>query len=305
MDRRFGFDSHSIQLSLDRKDAFFIVAGWREYPSLALLSALALSGRRFALWTDTPNLRPRSFAPKAMLRKGWLSFLFSRATKVMSTGRPGIEALAAMGVPSGKIVDFPFFVDLERFTPSRVSLQGTTVFLSVGRLVNSLKGHDVALRALAIVRGEVGQDLPVEYWIAGDGPDRSALERLARELNLGELKLIPWLESAELSDFYRSGNVLLHPSRFDPFPVATLEAMACGIPVFGSDVSGAVIDRVVDGMNGRIHQAGNVEALAAQMIWAIANPGEVRRMGKEARTTAEQFPFSVAVDRLRAVVESP
>ena len=76
---------------------------------------------------------------------------------------------------------------------------------------------------------------------------------------MNEVKLLGWIDYRDLPSFYNSGHLFLHPSRFDPFPNAVLEAMSCGLPVLGSDQAGSVIERVIDNENGLIFQSEDVE----------------------------------------------
>lgn len=302
-------DLHCLGLAARDRNRFFVVAGWQQPVTISLLNLLILLRRRFAIWTDTPNLSVRRGFPKSILRQSWLRYLFTGATYVMGTGRPALAALERMGCPRKKLVNFPFVVDLERFTPSSTAsnsagLNQPLVFLSSGRLSNDLKGYDLAIKALALAAARTGSDF--RYYIAGEGPDKAALQSLARSCGLEpKVEFRGWLEPQELPSFYRSGHVFLHPSHFDPFPNAVLEAMSTGLPVIGSDEAGSVLDRVVHGQNGFLHRSNNVEDLAAQISRAMTDRSALSQMGQNARATAETWPASRAIGTIKemAMVE--
>ena len=199
-------------------------------------------------------------------------------------------------------------MDLEHFSPRAAADQtgnGNLTFLSSGRLVNSLKGYDQALTALAYARDRLaGKGRNFKYRIAGAGPDKETLSSLVSQLGLsGQVEFVGWLEPHLLPDFYRSGQVLLHPAHYDPFPNAILEAMACGLTVIGSDAAGSVVERIVHGHNGLIHRAGDGLDLAAQIADVLENPQKVAQMGEKARATAAAWPVSRGIDLVKELLQ--
>lgn len=99
----------------------------------------------------------------------------------------------------------------------------------VGRLV-APKRFDVALRALALCPP------PLELRVVGEGPERAALERLARELVPGRVHFHGQLGRPEALAWLAGARALAHPSSCDAAPTAVREAMALGVPVVAADV---------------------------------------------------------------------
>jgi glycosyltransferase involved in cell wall biosynthesis len=298
-----GLDWTIIREAIRNKSACFVVAGWRELGLVALINCLCLFGRHYVIWTDTPRVRTGRPKWKEYIRAAWLRRVFRHAHAVMGTGRRAVEMLVELGCAPSKVVNFPFVVDLARFSPRhQVPSESTKkhlTFVSVGRLNNSVKAFDRALRALAVARQKTTVT-SFTYRIAGTGPDRGALERLALALGIGEqVEFVGWLESAELPGFYRGGDVMLHTALYDPYPVAVLEAMACGLAIISSDAVGETSDRVIDGQNGRVHPAGDIETLADQLVGLLKEPELAAVWGVNARKMAESWP----ADRSVAIVK--
>ncbi len=110
---------------------------------------------------------------------------------------------------------------------------GRAVRLGVaGRLVN-LKGIPLALQVLAILRTSIDAEL----WIAGTGPERESLERLAGDLGIAPHVRFLGLVS-DMGAFYRDIDILVCPSIREPFGLVCAEAMAFGCPVIGARVDG-------------------------------------------------------------------
>jgi glycogen(starch) synthase len=212
-----------------------------------------------------------------------------------------------MGCPAHKAINFPYFIDPNLYTPTaRVApfVTGAVRFLSAGRLLNSYKGFDVALRALAMARERSGLD-NFSYQIAGAGPDEGQLRNLASELGISsKVEFLGWLEPQSLIEHFRTCHALLHPAMEEPYAVAVLEGMAAGMAVFGSDATGAVCDRIRHGQNGFVHPAGDAEALASQIAACLESPHIIERVGKAARTTAREWPIERAADIMDAISRS-
>jgi glycosyltransferase involved in cell wall biosynthesis len=107
--------------------------------------------------------------------------------------------------------------------------------LFVGRLV-SVKGADLAIEALErLHRRGIDQTLT----ICGDGPERKALEEQARRAGLrNSVHFEGWTDPEELATHYRRSETLLVPSRYEPFGIVALEAIASGCPVVAAETGG-------------------------------------------------------------------
>lgn len=304
--RVLGVDWHVLSVAFRQRRAFFVLAGWDHLTVILLINVLSLMKKGFAIWTDTPNLGRKRNRLFALLRSRWLKWVFHKATKVMGTGRPGIEALKLMGAPSDKLVLFPIFIDIGVYpcVNRRVRSKGehTIRFISCGRLINSVKGHDIALRALAEAALATGKEF--EYYIAGTGKDEEELKRLANQLGIGgKVRFLGWLEPDKLIQQLVYADVLIHPSpNHEAYGVAVVEAMACGLPVLASDVTCAASDRIEHGVSGFIHPCGNVEVLAMQIGFLLRNPDVIAKMGQLARETAERWPINRGVQIIKYAV---
>jgi glycosyltransferase involved in cell wall biosynthesis len=126
----------------------------------------------------------------------------------------------------------------------------------VGRLV-SIKGADVAIRALRRLHD---QGIEQTLTICGDGPEMPSLRKLVAKYGLDHFVYFEgWTEPEELVKHYSGAEVALVPSRYEPFGIVALEAIACGCPVVASSVHG--LPEAV-GKCGMIVEPDNANALA-------------------------------------------
>jgi glycosyltransferase involved in cell wall biosynthesis len=144
--------------------------------------------------------------------------------------------------------------------PSREALRAElgfdgTVLAFAGRL-GPQKSFGTALEALARVP-------EVTLVVAGDGPDRRALEQRSRELGLdGRVRFLGSVPRERVLRLFRAADASLLPSAWENFPHTVVEALAVGCPVIATSVGG-VPEVVRDGENGLLVPARDPEALAA------------------------------------------
>lgn len=165
----------------------------------------------------------------------------------------------------------------------RATPRGTPALVSVGRLMPQ-KGFDLLLPAIAELRA---RHPALHLTIFGDGPDRTALERQRDELGLrGTVTFAGF--STDILPEVRAASLFVLASRYEGFPNAALEALACGTPVVLTDCPGANVEIVRPGINGRLASAIEPGAVARALDEAIA---ELPRYDREAivADTASRF----------------
>lgn len=143
-------------------------------------------------------------------------------------------------IPNG--VDVSTIASVER-------AERSSDIIFAGRLL-SHKNIDILLRAVAVIRAEKPN---ISVLIIGDGPERSALESLSRELGLQQnVEFLGFLDRHE--DVYalmHSSKVFVLPSDREGFGLVVIEANACGLPVVAiDDQKNAARDLISDGVNG-------------------------------------------------------
>jgi glycosyltransferase involved in cell wall biosynthesis len=154
------------------------------------------------------------------------------------------------------------------------------IALAVGRLERR-KGHAVLLDGLA--RHTEGRWFLV---VAGDGPERSALEQKTRELGLADrVRFVG--HQPNVWNLFPVANALALPSvSNEDFPIVVLEAMAAGLPVVATKVAGTV-EQIVDGETGRLVEPSDPDAVARALLDVIGDADGARRMATAARQRFE------------------
>lgn len=188
-----------------------------------------------------------------------------RASASIGVSNALVERLIHLGADRKKIFFFRNGVDLERFKPeekkrARQKLDipdQALVLLSVGNLVE-LKGHHIAIEAL--------QCLPekTHLIIAGSGPEKSHLEKLASRLGVAErVKLVGQIPNDELRWLFSAADALALCSSREGWPNVLLESIACGTPVIATN-TGGVSEIISSPIVGRLMESRSPAALAKQ-----------------------------------------
>ncbi|HUJ78790.1 MAG TPA: glycosyltransferase [Nitrospiria bacterium] len=147
------------------------------------------------------------------------------------------------------------------------------------------KGLDCLIRALPPVMRKNPRT-----WLVVVGKDKPArFQAIARREGI-ERRIIFAGSAEKIEEFYAMADALVFPTRFDPFPLVCLEAMACGLPVITTRVNGAA-DIIRDGKNGYvIGEPQDLEALTDR-ICRLLDPGHRLALGRAAAATARLYTW--------------
>jgi glycosyltransferase involved in cell wall biosynthesis len=226
-------------------------------------------------------------------RASWRRTFFKRAALLMARSEEMRRDLIEMGFPEANVAVHPSCIRVgdipfaER-TPPRSEEE--TVILMAGRMAPK-KGMPDGLRAFAACRP--GPRVP-QLRIAGDGPQRIELERLARELGVAErVTFLGAMPRTELLREMQSAHLFMLPCRTAPdgekegIPNVLKEAQATGLPVLSTTHAG-IPEAVADGESGLLAPEGDADALARRLGDLLADPPRWAAMGRRGRELMEE-----------------
>jgi alpha-1,6-mannosyltransferase len=278
---------------------------WHRRRHPALVSALYMTDLPVA-YVETP-LRRRAGRFVALaarrLAERYLRGLYTRYDVTIAISPVMRERLHDMGVRQALYV--PLGVDLDTFSPSRRSAELRTslgaapddlVIVYAGRL-DAEKRPDIVFDAFDLLP----EDMHARLVIAGDGPMRSRLEE--RAAANPRARVIPFVDDrAELATLLASCDVYASAMAHETFGLSVVEAQACGLPVTGVR-AGAMVDRVIDGVDGFLVEPDAAEAMAERIR---ATPrDEWQLMGRRARDRVEaEFSWRRTFETLLQIYRS-
>jgi teichuronic acid biosynthesis glycosyltransferase TuaC len=223
--------------------------------------------------------------PNYRVPRRWIRWAARHAAGLVTVSSGLKRRLEALGVSPERVRVLRNGVDLDRFHPyDREAARRAVGFarptlLAVGNLV-MLKRHRLMVEALTLLAG-------VDLAIVGEGPERGAIEGLARERGVAErVRLLGRLDQDRLPEIYSAADLLLLVSTNEGWPNVLLESMACGTPVVVSDIDG-IGDIVALPEAGRVLAETTPTALASAIGDLLAAPPA----RAATRRYAEQFDW--------------
>jgi glycosyltransferase involved in cell wall biosynthesis len=241
-------------------------------------------------------------------RPSWTKSVFDRvvprltlkaATRVIAVSEHEAASLINLGVQRDRIRVIPNGVDLGEFAGvgTRKDRDGL-VGLFVGRLDPDQKGLDVLVRAMS----KLPQNYPLRLRLVGeDWGGAELLRHLAQRLGVADrVTMVGKVPRPEVVREFAEADFLVLPSRFEPFGIVLLEAMAAGLPVVASRVGG-IPEIVSEGETGLLVEPDNPDALAEALRLLCQNESLRFSMGRSARERVKRYAWDSVVPRILSV----
>ncbi|KAA2214301.1 glycosyltransferase [Teichococcus oryzae] len=204
--------------------------------------------------------------------------------------------IAAQGWPAERTHYLPNFVDdMAGATPAALELpSGMPVLLALGRL-HRHKGFDTLLRALPSLPGTV-------LLLAGEGPERAALEALAAELGIaGRVRFLGWRQDA--AALLAACDIFVCSSRHEPLGNMVIEAWSARRPVVAADAQGPS-ELIRDGETGMLVPRDRPESLATAIAALLDNPARRAALAEAGRAAyAAEFAEAPVLARWRGFLQ--
>jgi GalNAc-alpha-(1->4)-GalNAc-alpha-(1->3)-diNAcBac-PP-undecaprenol alpha-1,4-N-acetyl-D-galactosaminyltransferase len=185
-------------------------------------------------------------------------------------------------------------------TPAVATAQLVTApsLIAIGRL-HPQKGFDLLLKAFDRLKTKYPD---WQIVILGEGPIRAELEELRSQLQLVDRVHLPGLVT-NVPEYLHQADIFVMPSRFEGFPMALCEAMACGLPVLAADCLSGPRDIIEDGVNGVLVSTEDVGALAAGLDALMSDPAQRQRLAQAAPKILDRFGVERVMDIWAEAIE--
>ena len=187
----------------------------------------------------------------------------------------------------------PNFIDLNRFQHKAQNHFKIAIAPHEEKIIVHTSNFRKVKRVPDVVKifAKIVEKIPAKLLLAGDGPERSEVEQLVRELNLKDsVRFLGKLDAVE--EILSVSDLFLLPSETESFGLAALEAMACKLPVISSN-AGGIPELNIDGVTGFLNEVGDIDGMAANAIHILEN--QERLDAFKARALAHAKTFDIAL----------
>jgi D-inositol-3-phosphate glycosyltransferase len=232
---------------------------------------------------------------------------------IASTADEAHELIDAYRADPDRVFIVPAGVDLAMFQPidraearRKIGYGSGRLLLFVGRL-ERLKGVEVAIRALSLLRDRLHDDVRLlilgEDSHEGEESEKERLKAIAVELGVRDrVDFVGSVAHHELPYFYAAADVCVMPSYSESFGLVALEAQACGRPVVASGVSG-LRSVVRDEVSGYLIDDHDPAMYAERIGRLLADQELAQQMGRRGRLLAQRFSWARTADRLEGLFD--
>jgi glycosyltransferase involved in cell wall biosynthesis len=238
-----------------------------------------------------------SSSPESAMVEGlewWGSFEAARIIAVSNWMKN--QVISQFKVPAMKVSEIPNAVDMAKFeravdievTRRRWNVKpGEQLITAVGRLT-AQKGFDDLIRAYPLILKAVPG---AKLLVIGDGYMRGELNGLAtREHVSAGTTLAGFIPDSDLIDAIKSSDVVAVPSRFEPFGIIALEAMAARVPLIASRVGG-LAEIVEDSVDGLATEPNSPRSIADATVRVLSDPKMAKRLVKKASEKVKSYTW--------------
>lgn len=215
-----------------------------------------------------------------------------KAARLLAVSAAMRTDMIALGLPADHIHVHYMGINLSAFTPRDRAVEKAKwnvsgpLLLSAGNLI-PLKGHDIMITAL--------RDIPhAHLLIAGDGPERTALEKLALSIGVASrVRFLGQVPHAHMPSLMAAADIMALASEREGLATAWIESLACGTPIVAPRVGG-IAEVITASSAGRIASARTAEAMAQAIRDILRQPPTQ----EEVRAHAQAFDWQRRIGSL-------
>jgi glycosyltransferase involved in cell wall biosynthesis len=305
------------EITPQRYDAVWVHGYMSRTSRLAILTALMKGVPVLMRGESHLRVDPLPVAKKYAKDLG-LRALFSRLAGFLYIGALNKAYYQHFGVPESRLFCCPYTVDnaffrryAEVLAPQRRELRARweihddrPVILFAGKLT-AVKQPLLLLAAYRCIR----QRRRCALLLAGDGPLRGEIEAEIRRSAIPDAHITGFLNQTEIPNAYAAADLLVLPSRAEPWGLVVNEAMNFSLPIVASDRAGCGPDLVQPGVNGEVFDHGSAEALEAAIDRCVSGPERLHELGRASLERIDKWGLPETAkgiaEALNAVVGKP
>ncbi len=281
-----------------RSADFAVIGYYQDAFAHHLLSSRAKLQKPWCFWGERMGVSSLAWAGP-LARRWTLRALHGSRAAIWGIGEFALSRYRREFGTRRTYCNVPYFSDLRRFAAREPKPpERSRVILCSGSLIRR-KGVDT----LAMAFKQLADAYPhLRLVFLGDGEERGRLESLLSD-HRSQVDFVGFRSWSELPDYYRRADLLCVPSRHDGWGLVVAEGLAAGLPVIGTDRTGATLDLINEGLNGWVIRSSDVSSLAGVLRKAATlHADELATMSSAAVTSIANHQISNGVERFKAAL---
>lgn len=224
-----------------------------------------------------------------------MKYEFGRSDYIFCCSQLAKDTMLEYGIDQDRVFVNPLGVDLEQFYPKKRKGNSRFRFLHVSNM-SPVKGLHVIVDAFNKL-----DNLDAELWLVGPLPGRDYLTKL--NITNTRIKIFGSIAEEKLIDIYNECDVFVHPSIVDGWAMTVLQAIACGVGVIVSEMTG--VKEVVTKENGWVVESQNVDRLSEIMEYVYFNRDILQNIKECAKNDLlNRYSWNLYGQRLNTFIDS-
>jgi glycosyltransferase involved in cell wall biosynthesis len=297
-----GYANLGISRTIDRFNPdYLIVYGYNQIAQMMALQHAIWREIPFALRSDSNVYLDESQSWRSRVRRRLLRSLVRRAHAVLPVGEANRAYWQRYGAVDSQIFMAPYAVDNETIDGlARRSKRGRTRWVElvfVGRMLPR-KGGDLLMQAFNALTAAAD----VRLTMVGDGPERETWQAMQSSAARERTRWSGKMTNVSAIEAMAGGDLLIVPSRYEPWGLVVNEAMAAGLPVVAHARCGSAIDLIEPRVTGWTFDELNADALTRVLAEVVADRDLLEQMGDAARTRIANWSIDRTVDGMVSAV---
>lgn len=275
------------RLVLESSPDVVAMTGWWLKAYRNLLLADRLADAKFIMGIDSPWRTEMQYLSRVRYGR-----FLKHVDQFYVTGERSWQYIKKLGVPAERISRGMYGVDVARWSKvhhQRAGRPWPRRFLFLGRYDSATKAVDVLAAAYRRYRELVSE--PWELICCGRGSCDHLLAGIPGLTDKG------FVQPADLTGVFSNCGAFVMPSRYDPWPLALVEACAAGLPIICSDACGSAVENVRPLYNGLIVPTGSVNELARAMVTVHNAEADLPEWGRRSHALATAYSAEFWADR--------
>lgn len=306
-----------INKFLKNKPDVVLIFGWALFSNWIVMLMAFISRTPLLIYGESPLSHEFSKSGfRSYIRKVLLSFIFSRASKLLYIGNENKKFYKSLGIKDSKLVFVPYSVDNKSHLENARTLKpkkqqikqelglskDSVVVLFTGKFIEKKRPFDL-LKAFKVAQTSL-MEKDVYLLFAGDGEQRQELEIYTKSNNINNVIFLGFQNQTELPKVYAAADIFVLPSGLgETWGLVVNEAMYYGLPIIVSDLVGCGSDLVTRD-NGRIFTYGDVGELSKNMIDIIVDEKLREGLGANSPSIVKNYNQEYAASQIALAATS-